>query len=317
MTQRPAAQKLSATALLPGTAPVAARIGIGGAQLGMPYGISNDIGVPSPSQLQDMLQLAAEQGVRVIDTAPLYGASEQALGSALPPAHHFDIITKTPQFGSSRLQQTDAAILTDTFCRSLEKLRQPSLYGLLVHDGQDLLRQRSETIYEALCRLKGQGLVRKIGVSVYTPDEVQRIRSRFAVDLVQMPLNVFDQRALASGCIPALQAAGIEVHTRSAFLQGLLLMTPEKLQESMAPARRLVRAWREHLAAHDMGALEAALGFVLQRPDVQCCIVGTCSAAQLAEVLQAARYSPAGPMDFAPFACEDENIVNPSHWGRA
>ena len=47
----------------------------------------------------------------------------------------------------------------------------------------------------------------------------------YDLDIIQIPFNIFDRRLLESGMIDILHDQGIEIHSRSVFLQGLLLMS--------------------------------------------------------------------------------------------
>src|SRR5262249_17350751 len=159
---------------------------------------------------------------RFIDTAPLYGGSEESLGRALRAGDAFAIVTKTPWFGPGGVP-ANAEALTSAFQASLDRLRQERVYGLLVHRASDLLGPEGDDLFEAMRRLKQLGRVAKIGVSIYDARELEGVLARHQPDLVQLPLNVLDQRLLAGGQITRLKSAGVEIHARSAFLQGLLL----------------------------------------------------------------------------------------------
>ncbi|MEC4621918.1 hypothetical protein VST04_27895, partial [Bacillus paranthracis] len=71
--------------------------------------------------------------------------------------------------------------------------------------------------------IKQQGKVIKVGLSLYSPKQINEKVLNFA-DLIQLPANIFDQRFKQSLALNTLKNADIEIHTRSAFLQGLLLM---------------------------------------------------------------------------------------------
>ncbi len=290
------------------------RLGLGTVQFGMPYGVSNNTGQPSLEEVRSILQVAASEGIKVLDTAASYGSSEEALGDAIVPGQSFSIVTKTPKFEAGLAPAGKAHLLTTTFHQSLLKLKRERVYGLLAHDPNDLINDDAPSVFAEMQKLKQAGLVSKLGVTVYTASQIDAVVERFAIDLVQVPVNVLDQRLIKSGHIAALKSAGIEVHARSLFLQGLLLIPPDDAPEYFSPITP--RLTEFHQAARDQGlsAIHAALGFVLQNTQVDACIVGVNSAAELREIIAASKCVPGGAADFSSLACDDERFVNPARW---
>ena len=115
---------------------------------------------------------------------------------------------------------------------SLKRLNVQSLHGLLLHNSKDLLSDKGKMLVDSLKKIKSNGLVNKIGVSVYAPSEFDRIFDLIKIDIVQAPLNIIDRRFETSGLLTKLYN-GIEIHIRSVFLQGLLLMPRKKYLRSL------------------------------------------------------------------------------------
>jgi aryl-alcohol dehydrogenase-like predicted oxidoreductase len=291
------------------------KLGIGTVQFGFDYGISNKDGQTPESEVKDILSLAAERGLSVIDTASQYGTSETVIGLCLAGNHPFRIVTKTPSFQKTVLAAEDALLLKETFSASLRKLGQKSVYGLLVHHADDLLSGNSAVLWRAMQELKDSGLVEKIGVSVYSPEQADAVLRSFAVDLVQLPVNVLDQRMVHNGHLRRLKDRGIEIHSRSVFLQGLLLMNPSTVPEHFSPIRR--QLIRYHALLHDCQIMPAAaaLAFVSGIREIDVVIVGVNDASQLRELCETGcTDSFHQRTDFSSFAIDDEAMVNPSHW---
>ena len=290
------------------------KIGLGTAQFGLDYGISNSSGQVDEPEIREIIVAAERAGVRVVDTAAAYGDAQDRLGRALAPDHPFLIVTKLP-----RLPEELEAAATDEWARSafaasLARLRTTTVYGLLVHHVGDLLGPRGPVLWNALESLRSDGAVEKIGASVYTAGDIDSLLERYPLQLVQVPLNVFDQRLLESGHFARLKAAGIEVHARSVFLQGLLLMDPDALAGPyFDPARVPLAAFRSAAAAAGCTPLQAAVSFAISIDEVDAAVVGVTDAAQFAEIIAAA--TPTLARDwFRPFALDDERILDPSRW---
>jgi aryl-alcohol dehydrogenase-like predicted oxidoreductase len=291
------------------------KIGLGTVQFGLDYGVSNEQGMTPPTVVRDILALAWQNGITLLDTAVAYGMSEDVIGQSTPEGVSFEIVTKTPLFKKARVGQAEAARLKEVFRQSLQKVKQPSIYGLLVHHAHDLLVPGGPCLWEAMEELREAGLVKKIGISVYSPREVEGLLKKYRPDLIQLPLNIFDQRMIQGGCLRSLKGLGIEIHSRSAFLQGLLLMIPEELPPHFDPIRPLLRKYHRAIKEQQISPLAAALGFVQQQPDVDRIIVGVNHPSHLEEIIKVSHPRGAfGNLDFSAYAVQDESIIDPSSW---
>jgi aryl-alcohol dehydrogenase-like predicted oxidoreductase len=291
------------------------KLGLGTVQFGLPYGIANRQGQPSIEAVREILNQAAIAGVSTIDTAPMYGDSESILGSLLPHNHLFELVTKTPQFNHNRIDATDSAHLRKTFEQSLEKLRQPSVYALLVHRSTDLTLEGGEQLWEQMQDLKASGKVQKIGVSVYSSQDIDAILARYTIDIIQLPLNIFDQRLLTNGYLRDLKQSGIEIHTRSAFLQGLLLMPSADRPAFFKPLESHFSHYQDILDTYGTTPLIACLDFLNQCPEIDRIICGVDHLSHLKQVLMALGQSSGISQDaFSSLAIQDAQFLNPSQW---
>lgn len=290
------------------------RFGLGTAQFGLDYGVSNRRGQCPPGEARKILRQAAKSGFDVLDTAAAYGSSEATLGRILEPGHGFDIVTKTPPLESHRGTQTAAEHLTRAFTHSLVRLRQKSVHGLLVHNADDLLGPEGGAIWSAMEGLRERGRVSRIGASVYGPDEADALLARFPLQIIQTPFNVFDQRLTASGCLGRLKRRGVEVHVRSAFLQGLLLMPPEETPDHLAPARPPLRDWRTAMAALGLSPLEGAIGFLRQTPAIDAVVLGVTCRDELLEIARALEVTIPPGIGWTQFALDEPDIIDPRYW---
>jgi aryl-alcohol dehydrogenase-like predicted oxidoreductase len=182
-------------------------------QFGLPYGIANQLGQVSRNEAKAMLKIASAIGIDTLDTAITYGESEACLGTV--GIGDFKVVTKLPaipygclDIGGWVKQQVEA---------SLSRLRVRNVYGLLLHRSEDLLGSNGRALYQALESLKDKGLVNKIGISIYSPDQLELLTTNIRFDLVQTPFNLLDRRLLSSGWMQKLKDRGFEIHTRSAF----------------------------------------------------------------------------------------------------
>ena len=216
---------------------------LGGAQFGMSYGVTNTTGKPTDQVSRALLDVAHDAGIDMIDTAPAYGESEVVLGR-LDAGTRFRFITKILASGSV----PDVKAMVSQFHRSLSRLRQKTITGMLFHDADLLASDAGNALFEAARGLKEEGLVDKLGVSVYSTEQIDAVLAKFEIDLVQLPINLLDKRLVVSGALDRLKDRGVEVHARSAFLQGVLLTEPENLPEKVVKLRPYINNFRKRLA---------------------------------------------------------------------
>jgi aryl-alcohol dehydrogenase-like predicted oxidoreductase len=286
------------------------RVALGCAQFGAAYGIANRTGQLTPEEGARVLALAAAAGMDTLDTAVAYGESEARLG-----AHgvaRWRVVSKLPPLPAD-LADVGGRVM-EQVAGSLARLRIPALDALLLHRSADLLGPQGEQLRDALLRVRDEGSAGRIGVSIYAPEELERIVPAFRPEVVQAPFSVLDRRLERSGWLARLADLGVEVHVRSVFLQGLLLQAPEDRAAGFAPWQAAWDRWDSWLQQSGSGALAACLGFVLARPEVHRVVVGVDGAAHLAGVLAAAAES--GPLPPADLACDDLELIEPFRWTR-
>jgi len=291
------------------------KIGLGTAQFGLDYGVSNKKGITPLEEVKEILTLAWNSGINLLDTAQAYGISEDVIGQSISEEMSFKIVTKIPPLRKSLIEEPVAELIKDTFMQSLKRLKQKSIYGLLVHHVDDLFSPGGYHIWQAMEELKDAGLVDKIGVSVYSPKEIEKVLSSYSPDIIQVPLNVFDQRILKNDYLKHLKIQGIEIHCRSVFLQGLLLMKLEEIPSYFEPFKPLLEHYHRSLQKKGISLLQAALGFVYGISDKDYIIVGINNKNHLKEIIESFNtFDVLNQIDFSEFSLDDERLVNPSHW---
>jgi aryl-alcohol dehydrogenase-like predicted oxidoreductase len=288
------------------------KIALGTVQFGIDYGVNSTGGQVQPKEVENILSYAYEKGINLLDTAPAYGNSEHVLGEI--NTNNFNIVTKTRHFDNSEITSNDLELLDQDFSRSLDNLKQDSVYGVLVHNADDLLKPGSDKIFDKLQELKQEKKIEKIGVSIYDHNQLQAILENFDIDLVQLPFNILDRRLIDSGMLSMLKNQGIEVHARSVFLQGLLLMNNQDRPEKFNHWNALWKIWSEWLNDNQITALEATIRHAVSTSEISKVLVGVDTADQLKGIITA--LSGALP-DIPPeMFTNDVGLLNPSNWGK-
>jgi len=284
------------------------RLALGTAQFGMEYGISNVNGKVSQEDGKAILKSATLAGVDTIDTAMAYGDSEQVLGNMGVAA--FNVVTKLPEIPEHIIDIEGWVInsVKDSVCR----LRVERLYGLLLHRPDQLFEPKGFKILSALRLLKDSGLVRNVGISVSSPGEFDALFNIYDFDIVQCPFNLVDRRLINSGWLEKLSTAGVEIHIRSSFLQGLLLIPRDSIPSKFKAWNILWDDWDRWLCANKASPLDACISYVLSFPDITRVVVGVETQPQLAEIIRAA--SGTSINSYPEISSDVTNLINPANW---
>jgi aryl-alcohol dehydrogenase-like predicted oxidoreductase len=278
------------------------KIALGTVQFGLDYGISNSQGRTPVSEVQTILSIAKDKGISVLDTAFSYGDSELVLGKC-GIDQSFRIVSKFPTVKSG-----DS--LKDYFNQTTSRLEVGSLYGYLAHDVRGLAENSS--VWNELIGLRESGLVKKVGYSLYQPLQMaELLDSGKTPDIVQLPYSVFDRRFEPH--FHTLKELGVEIHIRSAFLQGLLFVPAESLPTHFNAIRPGLRALQQRFA--NIGKLSAAaLSFCLFNKQVDQVVVGVNNADQLSENINALQSFDLQGIDWSEFIVTEESILLPYLW---
>ena len=285
------------------------RIVLGGAQLGLPYGILNGGETLSREEVARILDTAVDHGIDSIDTAIAYGHSESIIGEI--SQNRFKIISKLPPLPVDISNVSEW--VHSQVQGSLSRLKCTSLDALLLHRPQDLTGAQGVELYAAIESLMAEKMIHRFGVSIYSPDDLEGIIDTFEIHVVQAPLNVFDRRIL--GVTDQLSALNIEVHVRSVFLQGVLIASPQDRPHRFEP-------WSEHFALFDewvrssgVSAMACCMGFALQQPGIAKLVIGTTSAESLDEIMNSI---PNSVLEVPTHLQSSvEQLIDPRFWNAA
>lgn len=172
------------------------------------------------------IRSAVERGVTLIDTAPVYGFghSEEIVGRTLAAGGLRDKVTIATKVG---LAWKDGAVFRDSrparirkeIEDSLRRLRTDVIDLYQVH-WPDLETPIAETA-RTLEDLRREGKVRAIGVSNYSPAQMDSFRAVTKLDAVQPPYNLFE-REIETDVLPFAKTAGLTVLSYGALCRGLL-----------------------------------------------------------------------------------------------
>ena len=284
------------------------KLALGTVQFGLKYGLANTSGQVPSHEAASIVRRARMWGMDTLDTAIDYGESESLLGQL--GVDQWQVITKLPQVPDNCPDV--AQWVYDQIQQSIKRLRVSQLHGVLLHRPDQLLERVGPALYSSLKSLKSEGIAKNIGVSVHSPDQLRTILDTYVVDLVQAPLNIFDRRLVESGLAKRLNNSGVEVHTRSAFLQGLLLIPSCHRPAKFNRWSDKWEIWDRWLSREGLTPLEACIRYVTNIPVIDRVVVGVDSLKHLKQIVDAIDCE----LDSLPElgALDDLRLLYPSSW---
>lgn len=251
--------------------------------------------------VRQILQTAADAGISMVATKP-EGDGERLLGQSWPFPSPFRVSVRTVSL-SEGIDRAEARAR-----RSLEHMGLPRGDVVLVPHAADLAGAEGRALWDRLQGLKERGLFRKVGFIANIEDSPAALARRFRPDVVQLPCNVLDQRALRNGTIEGLAEQGVAVHLSSVFAKGLLFSTSDRLPEAYSVVAPSLSRARRRLAEARIDPMQAALTYALGLQGVERVIVKVNSAAQLRAII-AASYAPCPSVDWTAMALEDSSAA--------
>ncbi|WP_174615538.1 aldo/keto reductase [Virgibacillus ihumii] len=286
---------------------------IGTAQFGMDYGVTNRHGRTTKDEVVKILRYCRQHNIHTIDTAASYGESEEIVGELITDSF-FSIYSKTPYLNTGTITNRELNLVDKTFRQTLNKFKVNHIKGIFVHNANDLLVKNSNRLFQLLMDWKNTGLIKKIGVSVYDENQINKLMGNYDIDVFQIPINIYDQRLIHSNILNKMKRRNIEIHARSIFLQGVLLSSSEALPgnlKSLEPVHQKLESFLYH---HGLTKLEGALKFISQIKQLDSMVVGINNLNHITEFIEAFNNLCEKTINFHDFQVNNLNIIDPRKW---
>lgn len=281
-------------------------LALGTVQFGLAYGVAGRSEAVPEAEVRDILTKAWDAGIRVLDTAAVYGDIESRL-RGLTAGLGFHVVSKLPPLPAALAPEQVADWAQAALAQAGQRLGD-LLRCVLFHRADDLLEAQGDSLWSTCTDFSKQRDV-TLGVSCYDPATLDAVAQRFPVAVAQLPGNALDQRI----AVPRAQAAGaVSIHLRSCFLQGLLLMPFDAAVARVPAARAPLERWHRWCAEHQLAPLRGALSIVKGLPGVSHCVVGVDSASQLDDI--ASHWDAARPIAAPQLQEHDLQVIDPRQW---
>ena len=269
----------------------------------MPYGINNSGGKPPQEEAFSILDFARQNNIEFLDTADGYGESLRVIGRYHKRTGiRFQVINKF---------KLDGIKLSEKLGANLNVLGAESLYGYMYHHFGDY---ESKAVRDELNTLKEKGLIQKRGISIYGVDQLDAVYDDPEIDLIQLPVNLMDLSPRKKDLLATAHASGKEIHARSVYMQGLLLMDPSSLKGNLVQLRPYLEQLIKKIKSEGQDIKAAALNHVLNLDYIDCVVIGVEKVTQLAENLKLINRGMQSSIDAIQVHPDDAFLLNPANW---
>ena len=281
---------------------------LGTVQMGLPYGINNNLGKISLQNSFEILEYAFDNGIEILDSAEAYGNAHEVIGAFHKkfPNKQFKVITKLPN-------QSEVNIVkkVDEY---LKELKVNQLHALLFHSFSSYKKNIDN--FDVLRKLKSDKKIKNIGVSVYTNGEVEEILLNEDIDIIQLPFNLFDNNNLRGDILEKAKSKGKTIHTRSALLQGLFFKDINDQSKTVEKLKNELVLLSDISKTHNTPISKLALSYCLQQNTIDNVLIGVDSLNQLKDNLQAVNFKikPETINEINKIKVKNLDLLNPSLW---
>lgn len=283
------------------------QLGLGTVQFGIPYGLARRKPLLPDGEIRRILAVACERGVTLVDTAPAYGDIESRLGS-LCEGLDFKFTSKIPAFPVGLDGELTAHWALDSARTSYRRLGR-KLHALLFHRVEDLLGERGAQVWSAVLNWAKRENI-KLGASGYDVETLVSVHKICPLGIAQLPGNAFDQQIAGHNMMDDKDRP--ELHLRSAFLQGLLLLPYSEAIERMPGEKNALQNWHRWLTVHELDPLSGALSVIKGFKNVAACVVGVDNIDQLMEITDT--WKMIQPLNAEELASRSARLIDPRLW---
>ena len=260
---------------------------LGTVQFGQDYGIAGQK-QPSLDYCVDCLDYATQNGISAIDTAEAYGTAQTVVGAFLKkrtlPRERLTLSTKFLPNALDEVRAEDyERVIRKRLTESLKILHTDYVDAYLFHSARYVFQPE---MMEAMHSMVKEGLTREVGVSVYEPEEALACLSDKRTGLTQFPYSIFDQRMKRAGVFEKARESDCRVDTRSAFIQGLVLLSEEQVPSFLAAARPILARLEQISSECGISKVALAMAYVKRESVISHLVFGVDSLEQLAEDIE-------------------------------
>jgi aryl-alcohol dehydrogenase-like predicted oxidoreductase len=274
------------------------------------YGINKSKGY-NHKKIKAIFSLLKRNKIKNIDTAINYKNVEKKIGKF--NLDSFKIYTKIPKV-PKKIENIDLWI-RNQIKHSLNKTKKSFFEGVFLHNSEDLLKNKKNQIYDSLANLKKEKKLKKIGLSIYDLNTLKKITKEFKIDMIQIPYNLLDRGKKKKQLLNKLKKNNIEIHVRSIFLQGILLMDSSKLPLHFKKWENKFIMFENWCIKNKISKIQACLNVVLEDKLFNKVVISAENEKQLVQILNA--INKKNKKDYPKnLQTNEKKLIDPRLWKR-
>ncbi|PKQ64415.1 hypothetical protein BZG02_06270 [Labilibaculum filiforme] len=292
---------------------ILSKIILGTVQFGLSYGINNHQGKPTYERVKEIFDFAFSKGIDLLDTAEIYGDSQVRIGTYHKGGENkFNVSTK---FAPNRLDLPFD--IEDRIKKDIEIIGVDSLESYMFHSYSDYISYYP-TFRRGIIKLKDQGIINKVGVSLYTNEEIEQVIKDDTIDLIQLPFNLLDNSSQRKDVLQKAKLKGFDVHVRSVFLQGLFFKDIEGLNGNLIGLADPLIQLRLICNDSNIKINDLALHYVAQKEYIDKVLIGVENVCQLEVNLNSLKnIVPKTVLEqIDKIKVSNKFLLNPSNWNQ-
>jgi aryl-alcohol dehydrogenase-like predicted oxidoreductase len=284
------------------------KIIIGTAQFIANYGIKNRKIKITKNKATTILKYCEKNKINILDTSDVYPCFKKFL-----PSYNLKNWKISLKISDDLFVKLFKKKRFTYFCNKiLSKFKKKKIDYLFFHNTKSLLCKDGKNIYLEVQDLKKKGVIKKIGVSVYNLKEINNIIKNFRIDVIQIPFNVFDQRIKSERILKKLKSLKIEIHARSIFLQGLLLMKEKQLPKKFLMFDKHFKKWFQFYKKNKLSPLNECLNFAFNNTFIDKYVIGVDSIENLKEIINCKIKK--NKRNYNNLKSENKFLIDPRTW---
>lgn len=286
------------------------KIIIGTAQWGLNYGLTQTDSKISSNELMKIINFLEKKKIYSLDASIMYGDAHSRISQFCNA--DFRVYTKfSVNLDISNEEEFRIKVQQDC-TNSLSSLGQARLEGIYIHNTGAIYDKKFKILADTMNEIKMAQKNLKVGISVYTKEDIETVLRFWTPDIVQLPMNIIDRRLVESGSLKLLKSRGVEVHARSIFLQGLLLRDLDNIPPYFQPWINIFRDFEKWCLKNNISKLQACVSNVENIPEIDKIVVGVDNYSQLDEILKI--QPPANYKKFGFQMQPNEDLLDPRRW---
>jgi len=243
---------------------------LGTANFGSKYGFNKK--KITNSELLKIMKIANNNNLYNIDTSFEYFNSHQILRK---------IIKKKTKITSKIILDKKSDFLSiKNKILNFNKNSPTKINSLLFHNQKDALQTRKVNL---LKKLKSEGIIRKIGVSVYDFSILKNILNLWTPDIIQIPINPFNLDFISRKFLKRVKSKKILIFVRSIFLQGILVNRSNNLDKKY---EKNLNDWFNFCEKKSIHPVKACIDFCKSIKELDCLIIGVQDSEEFKQIIK-------------------------------